>query len=129
MSNIFKDLNNLVALISIHNIDTLVAKVNNLQQQLPEIITSIEDADREKGLFYDRPIKLCPMQIPSYSGTPSEDFIIFRDKFREAAKDNRISKTDQARILRGALVGAAVLLISILLTITLVTPQSTAHIG
>ena len=39
------------------------------------------------------------MHILSYSGTPSEDFIIFRDRFREAAKDNKISKTDQARIL------------------------------
>ena len=94
MSNMFRDLNNLVALINIHNIahtdvdiDTLGAKVNNLRQQLPEIITSIEDEDRERGLFYDRPTKLCPMQIPSYSGTPSEDFIIFRDRFREAAKD------------------------------------------
>ena len=64
-----------------------------------EIITSIEDVDRERGLFYDRPTKLCPMQIPSYSGTPSEDFIIFRDRFREAAKDNKISKTDQARFM------------------------------
>ena len=39
---------------------------------------------------------------------PNEDFILFRDEFREAAKD----KTDQARILRGALRGRAVLLIS-----------------
>ena len=31
------------------------------------------------------------MQIPSYSGTPSEDFVIFKNKFRKAAKDNRIS--------------------------------------
>ena len=61
----------------------------------------------------------------SFSGTPSEDFILVR----EAAKDNRIAKTGQARILRGVLEGAAVLLISILLTITLVTPQCTAHIG
>ena len=52
------------------------------------------------------------MQIPSYSATPSEDFIIFRDKFREAAKNNRISKTDQSEILRGALTGKAKLLTS-----------------
>ena len=83
MSNMFKDLNNLVALINTHNIahtdvdvNTLRAKVNNLRQQLPEIITSIEDEDRERGLFFDRPTKLFPKQIPSYSGTPSEDFII-----------------------------------------------------
>ena len=63
----------------------------------------------------------------TYSGTPSEDFILFRDEFREAAKDNRIAKTDQARILQGVLTGTAVLFISISSTITLVTPQSTAN--
>ena len=33
------------------------------------------------------------------SGTPSEDFIFFRDEFWEAVRDNRIAKTDQARVL------------------------------
>ena len=47
------------------------------------------------------------MQIPSYSGTPSEDFVIFKEKFREAAKDNRISKTNQLETLRETLTGNA----------------------
>ena len=119
MSTISKDLVHLECLINTHDIartdvdiDTLVARVNNLREQITGIIASIEQADEEQGIFSDQPIKLCPMQIPSYSATPSEDFIIFRDKFREAAKDNRISKTDQAEKLRGALTGKAELLIS-----------------
>ena len=92
MSNISEDLNHLKYLINTHDIartdvdiDTLVAWVNNLRKQITEITTSIEEADEEQGIFSDQPIKLCPMQIPSYSATPSEDFIIDRDKFREAA--------------------------------------------
>ena len=42
-----------------------------------------------------------------YSGNPSEDFITFKDKFKKAAEDNRISKTDQLEKLREALTGNA----------------------
>ena len=46
-------------------------------------------------------------QIPTYSGSPSEDFITFKDKFEKAAEDNRISKTDQLEKLPEALTGNA----------------------
>ena len=35
---------------------------------------------------------------------------MFRDRFREAAKENKISKTDQARMIRGAFTGNAAFL-------------------
>ena len=118
MSDISKDLNHLKFLINTHNIactnvniDTLEARVNNLREQITETIASIEEADREQGLFSDRPTKPCPMKIPSYSGTPSKDFVIFKEKFRKAAKNNRITKTNQSEILREALTGRAALLV------------------
>ena len=45
--------------------------------------------------------------MPSYSDTPSEDFITFKDKFKKAAEDNRISKIDQLEKFREAFTGNA----------------------
>ena len=47
------------------------------------------------------------MRIPSYSGTFSEDFTAFESNFNEAARDNKISRTDQLGVLRNALKGNA----------------------
>ena len=45
------------------------------------------------------------MKIPSYSGTFGEDFAAFERNFNEAAKDNKVSRTDQLGVLRSALQG------------------------
>ena len=102
MKQITTDLSDLTAWINNNNIacanidmSTLGDKVNALQDLIPVRITSIEEAEREQGLFSDRPTKPCPQQIPSYSGTLSEDFITFKDNFKKAAENNKISKTNQ----------------------------------
>ena len=102
MKQILKDLSNLRALVNTYNvtcdytdISTLEDKLSKLQDLIPTLIRTIEDADKKRGLFSDRANKPCPQQIPSYAGTPSEDFITFKDKFNKAVEDNRISKTDQ----------------------------------
>ena len=102
MKQITNNFSDLTALINTNDIacadidmSTLGDKVNTLQDLIPTRIASIEEADRKQGLFSDRSTKPYQQQIPSYSGTRSEDFITFNDKFTKAAKDNRISKTDQ----------------------------------
>ena len=47
------------------------------------------------------------MKIPCYSGSFREDFAAFERNFNEAAKDNKVSRTDQLGVLRSALQGNA----------------------
>ena len=96
-----KSISNLIATVNNNNISCtdvdispLRDKIYTLQDLLPTIIASIEEADREQGLFSDQPTNPHPLKIPSYSGTFGEDCTAFKDKFTEAAKDNKVSKTE-----------------------------------
>ena len=80
MEQITKDLSDLITTIYSNsipftevNIIALENKVNILQDLLPTVIASIEEADREQGLFSDQPTNPHPLKIPSYSGNFSED--------------------------------------------------------
>ena len=101
-AQITKEFTNLKALINTNNIictdfdiSDLEGNLSNLQNMIPAKIKSIEEADKKQGLYSDRLVKPCPSEIPTFGGTPSEDFIVFKDKFKKAASDNRISKTEQ----------------------------------
>ena len=114
MEQFRKGLSNLTTAIRSNNIlctdvdiSTLEDKVNTLQDLLPEIIKTIEEADREQCLFFDLPTNPHPLRIPSYSGTFSEDFTNFERNFNEAAKDNKVSRTNLLGVLRSALQGNA----------------------
>ena len=114
MDQITRELSVLITTITSNNIprtdvdiSTLENKVNTLQDLLPEVIKSIEEADREQCLFFDHPTNPHPLKIPSYSGSFSEDFTTFKSDFKEAARDNKISKTDQLRVLQNVLTGNA----------------------
>ena len=85
----------------------MIDKVNTLQDLIPIRIASIERADREQDLFSDQPTNPQPMKIPCYSGTSNENFTTFKTNFKEAARDNKISKTDQLWVLQDALTGNA----------------------
>ena len=106
MGHINKELSYLITTVNSNSIphtdvdvSTLENKVNNLRHLLPEVIASIEEADREQCLFFDHPTNPHPLKIPSYSGNFSEDFTTFKNNFKEAARDNKFSKTDQLRVL------------------------------
>ena len=92
------------AIIDIHTIEN---KVNTLQALLLEKIKTIEMADREQCLFFDLPTSSHPLKIPTFSGTFSKDFKAFERNFNEAAKDNKVSRTDQPGVLKSALRGNA----------------------
>ena len=77
------------------NMPKLEDNLNRLKNLVSTTVEDIQDADNKRGLFSDRTNKLCPQQIPKYAGTPSEDFIDFRDMFNRAMESNIISKTDQ----------------------------------
>ena len=58
MKQITKDLSNLIAMVNNNNIpctDVDINKINTLQDLLPTVIASIEEADRGQGLFSDQP--------------------------------------------------------------------------
>ena len=114
MNKITKDLMHLTTTTTNHNIPpeivdirTIENKVNNLQALLMAKIKTIEMADYEQCLFFDLPTNPYPLKIPTFSGTFSEDFKAFENKFNEAAKDNKVSKTDQPGVLKSALRGNA----------------------
>ena len=46
-------------------------------------------------------------KVPNLLGSPSEDLITFKDKFKREAEDNWISKTGQLKKRREALTGNA----------------------
>ena len=92
------------AIIDIHTIEN---KVKTLQALLLAKIKTIETADREQCLFFDLPTSSHPLKIPTFSGTFSEDFKAFERNFNEAAKDNKVSRTDQPGVLKSALRGNA----------------------
>ena len=52
-------------------------------------------------------MKSCPKKLPSFAGLESEDFSFFKDQFTEAAKDNRVPRSNQADKLREVLTGRA----------------------
>ena len=106
MDQITRELSVLITTITSNNIprtdvdiSTLENKVNTLRHLLPAVIASIEEADREQCLFFDHPTNPHPLKIPSYFGSISD--------FKEAARDNKISKTDQLRVLQNVLTGNA----------------------
>ena len=103
-AQITKDLTNLKALINTHgivdiNISTLGGNVRNLQNKIPAKIKKIEDTDIKQGLYSDRIAKPCPAELPTFGGTPSEDFIVFKDNFETAVTDNRVSKSANSESL------------------------------
>ena len=88
-------------MITIQTDDTKRAATKSALQ-LKEI-KNIEEADTKQGLYSDRIAKPCPPELPTFSGTPSEDFIVFKDEFQTAVTDNKVSKSDQLGKLRKAL--------------------------
>ena len=109
IAQLTKELTNLKALINTHsisdiNISTLEDNIHNQQNKISAKIKNIEDADIKQGLYSDRIAKPCPAELPTFGGTPSEDFIVFKDDFKTAVTDNKVSKSDQLRKLRKALI-------------------------
>ena len=88
-------------------IDTLEVDTAAANEFLAATIKTIETADVARGIFSDRAVKSCPKKLPSFAGLESEDFSFFKDQFTEAAKDNRVPRSDQADKLREILTGRA----------------------
>ena len=112
LDKITKDLVHLSTAITNHDItpeiidiSTLKNDVQNLQALLLTQINTIEMADNEQCLFFDLPKSIEPVKIPTFSGTFSTDFKAFEKLFNEAAKVNKVSKTDQPGVLKSALRG------------------------
>ena len=81
--------------------------VNSASTELDLAVTSIKDADKEKGLYSDRKAKSTPLQIPHFSGSLGEDFVEFQTKFDKAMIANKVPKSDQLDKLREVLRGKA----------------------
>eukprot|EP00092_Neocalanus_flemingeri_P018101 GFUD01019591.1.p1 GENE.GFUD01019591.1~~GFUD01019591.1.p1 ORF type:complete len:2548 (-),score=673.50 GFUD01019591.1:927-8570(-) len=81
--------------------------VSKTESELDTAIADIEAADVEKGLFSNRKAKSSLVELPSFSGQASEDFVDFQTKFNKACTTNKIPKTDQVQKLREVLSGKA----------------------
>ena len=77
----------------------LTSSVNYYDQQLSKIIQHVEIFDVKRGLFSDRPAKACPCKLPTFGGQDHEDLLTFKDKFSQAAADNKIWRADQVEKL------------------------------
>ena len=89
------------------DLSRLKLQVSNTETELDQAISSIEEADQDKGLYSERKAKSSPVQIPSFSGHSGEDFVEFQTKFEKAMVTNKIPKTDQLDKLREVLKGKA----------------------
>ena len=85
----------------------LELNVNEANAQLLTRVDTIKAADEERGLFTERMVKSCPKKLPGYAGLESEDLVNFKEDFLAAAKDHKISKSDQCFKLRECLTGKA----------------------
>ena len=74
-------------------------------------VTSIETEETLRKLYTLDPGKIETCKLPSFSGTPKEDFIKFQRKVNDCFQKNRTSKTDQLDKLREVLKGQAKLLV------------------
>ena len=88
-------------------LDRLKVLVDSATTELDLAVSSVKEADKEKGLYSDRKSKASPMQIPNFSGTLGEDFVEFQTKFEKAMIANKIPKADQLEKLREVLKGKA----------------------
>ena len=76
----------------LHDLSELLGKISDTTQQLTHLhaciqVTTLETetADEKQGLYTDRTTKACPKKLLSFSGLISEDFVVFRDKFKKAS--------------------------------------------
>ena len=109
-----KDILEVQSIISVNSITDLGEMVNETHSKinfygslLDQKIDEIERADIAQGLFSDRDTKPCPVKLPTFAGLAFEDFIIFKDRFTKAARDNKIPRTDQVEKLCEVLTGKA----------------------
>ena len=108
MKKIAKDMTNINSkdLIWNNNVNLkLEDRINHLQSLTSSAIKNVEAADLNQGILYNRTPQICPQEIPKYAGTPSEDFMDFKEEFSTAMRSNRIAKPDQLRVLQRALTG------------------------
>ena len=82
-------------------------RVNHLQNLTSPAARKLETADANQYIFSKRTPRICPQEIPKYAGTPSEDFIDFKEDFLTAMKRNRTAKPDHLHVLQEALTGHA----------------------
>ena len=68
---------------------------------------AVTTADECRGIYSERAVKSSHKKLTNYAGLESENFALFKDQFTEAAKDNRVPKSDQADKLREVLTGMA----------------------
>ena len=88
-------------------IDNLQQATSIANELLSKTIKDIEAADTTRGIFSERATKSCPKKLLAFAGLEFEDFSFFKDQFTEAAKDNRVPRSDQADKLRETLTGRA----------------------
>ena len=85
----------------------LKVQVSKTETELDEAVKDIKEADAEKGLLTDRRDRTTPVQFPTFSGSPGEDYLEFSTKFEKAIEGNKIPKSDQLDKLREQLRGKA----------------------
>ena len=85
----------------------LKTQVSKTETELDEAVKDIKEADAEKGLLTDRRDRTTPVQFPTFSGSPGEDYLEFSTKFEKAIEGNKIPKSDQLDKLREQLRGKA----------------------
>ena len=89
------------------DLDRLKLHLERTSRDLERAIKEIKEADEEKGLYTSRKSKSDAVQLPTFGGTPGEDFVIFQEKFKRACVTNQIPRVDQVEKLREVLKGRA----------------------
>ena len=113
-ATISKEIIEIKGLADIHDLVNMQERIENTESEILALfirmnvtIFEIEASDTKQGLYTDRQTKACPVKLPTYSGLISEDFITFKDRFHNAAIDNKIPRRDQVDKLRERLTGRA----------------------
>ena len=113
-SRVKREIAQLVSIVEGEALDDLNDEVSRLKMlvdktgtELQTAISTIKEADKDKGLFTDQKERTTPLPFPVFSGNPNEDYVEFETKFEKAVVANKISKSDQLEKLREQLRGKA----------------------
>ena len=72
----------------------LEGKRKNLEVQIASTTDNLSTTDKSQCIHYRRTPQTCPHEIPKYAGTPSEDFVDYKEEFHRAMESNRVAKPD-----------------------------------
>ena len=87
--------------------EAILATYEDYRQKFETARNAAKKQDTDRGLFTLEPTKSDIIKYPTFSGSPSEDFLKFRETMEQRFRENKVKKKEQVAKLRECLKAAA----------------------